>query len=178
VTAFDYIVIGIVVLSVLLGFARGFFRVVVSFAAWVFAVILAIHLSPVLGVYFPELGGSPTARYLIAFTIVVIVVLMAGALLGWMLHRLARAVGLGFLDRLLGGVAGVALGALIVVVGVLAAGMTNLPRQDWWQNAWLSPPFVAAALSLKPWLPQFWAEHLDYGKSPRPMPKPAVGVGV
>lgn len=177
-TAFDFIVIGIVVLSVLFGFARGFLRVVVSFAAWVFAVILAIHLSPVLGGYFPDLGGSPTARYLIVFAIVVVVVLIAGALLGWALYRLARAVGLGFLDRLLGGVVGVARGALIVVILVLAAGMTNLPRQDWWQNAMLSPPFVAAALSLKPWLPKVWAEQLDYGKSPRPAPKPAAKVGV
>ena len=177
-TAFDFIVIGIVVLSVLFGFARGFLRVVVSFAAWVFAVILAIHMSPVLGPYLPDMGESPTARYLLAFAIVVVLVLIAGALLGWALYRLARAVGLGFLDRLLGGVAGVALGVLIVVIGVLAAGMTSLPRQDWWQNAMLSPPFVAAALSLKPWLPQVWAEQLDYGKSPRPAPKPAAKVGV
>lgn len=177
-TGFDFIVVGIVLLSVLFGFAAGFFRVVVSFAAWVFAIILAIHMSPVVGRYLPEIGGSPTARYLLAFAIIVVVVLIAGALLGWALYRLARAVGLGFLDRLLGGVAGAARGALIVVMGVLVAGMTSLPREDWWQNALLSPPFVAAALSLRPWLPQVWAEHLDYSKSPPPGSKPAARIGV
>ena len=75
-----------------------------------------------------------------------------------------RAIGLGFVDRLLGAVFGVARGVLIVVIGVLVAGLTTLPQQEWWQNAMFAPPLVAAALSLRPWLPQAWAEQLDFGK--------------
>jgi hypothetical protein len=48
---------------------------------------------------------------------------------------------------------------------VLAAGLTSLPKQDWWQNALFAPPLVAAALSLKPWLPKLWADGLDYSKA-------------
>ena len=45
--------------------------------------------------------------------------------------------------------------------------------------AWIvSPPLVAAALSLRPWLPLPWAERLDYGRTERPLPKkPAIRVG-
>ena len=177
-TAFDVVVFGVVVLSTLFGFARGFMRVVVSLAAWVLAFLLAIHLSISLGAILPDFGGSPTARYVVAFALIVIVVLLAGALLGWLLYRLVRAIGLGFLDRLLGGIVGMARGVLIVVIGVLVAGLTSLPQQLWWQNALFAPPLVAAALSLQPWLPLFWAEELDYGKPGRPIPKPAAGIGV
>jgi membrane protein required for colicin V production len=178
VTVFDFVVFGVVVLSALFGFARGFMRVVVSLAAWVFAFLLAVHLSAPLGTMLPDVGGSPNAHYIAAFVLIIIVVLLVGALLGWLLYRLLRAIGLGFLDRLLGAVIGMARGVLIVVIGVLVAGWTSLPQQVWWQNALLAPPLVAAALSLKPWLPHPWAERLDYGKPGRAKPKPAAGTGV
>ena len=177
-TAFDFAVFAVVVLSTLFGFARGFMRVVVSLAAWVFAFLLAIHLSAPLGTVLPDVGGSPTTRYIVAFVLIIIVVLLAGALLGWLLYRIVRAIGLGFLDRLLGAVVGMARGVLIVVIGVLVAGWTSLPQQVWWQNALLAPPLVLAALSLKPWLPHPWAEHLNYGKPGGPKPKPAAAIGV
>ncbi len=177
-TAFDFVVIGVVVLSTLFGFARGFMRVAVSLAAWVFGFALAIQLSVPLGAMLPEFGGSPTTRYVAAFALIVIVVLLVGVLLGWLLYRLVRAIGLGFLDRLLGGVVGVARGAIIAVIGVLVAGLTSLPQQVWWQNALFAPPLVAAAMSLKPWLPQPWAEHLDFGKPAPSKSRPATGTGV
>jgi len=99
VTAFDFVVFGVVVLSTLFGFARGFMRVVVSLAALVFAFMLAIHLSTPLGNMLPEFGGSPAARYVAAFAVIVIAVLIVGAIVGWLLYRLVRAIGLGFLDR-------------------------------------------------------------------------------
>ena len=177
-TAFDFIVVAVVALSTLLGFISGFMRVVMSLASWVIAVVVAIHLSPVLATWFPEMGGASGARYLIAFAVIVLVVLIIGALLGWVLYRLMRAVGLGFLDRLMGAVVGMARGVLIVVIGVLVCGLSDLPKRDWWQNAWLAPPLVAAATSLKPWLPRSWAEQIDFGKSPGPKPVAPSRVGV
>lgn len=177
-TAFDFVVIGIVGLSTLDAFARGFVRVVASLVAWVVAVLAAIHLSTPIGRLLPEFGGSPAGRYIFAFALIVVAVLIVGALVGWLLSRLVRAIGLGFLDRLLGAMVGVARGVLIAVLGVLLAGLTGLPRQDWWQNAYFAPPLVASALSLRTWLPKPWAERLDYGKSGRPAPKASPGVGV
>ena len=107
------------------------------------------------------------------------VVVIVGALLGWLLARAIRAIGLGFIDRVLGAVFGVARGVLIVVIGVLLAGLTTLPRQEWWQNAFLAPPLVAAALSLRPWLPRSMAERLDYtpgDAKPGRQSKPGVRV--
>ena len=177
-TAFDFVVIAIVALSGLFGFARGFVRVVMSLLALVFAIILAIQLAVPIGSMLPDFGETPATRYIVAFALIAIVVLIVGALLGWMLFRLVRAIGLGFLDRLLGGVAGVARGVVLVVIGVLIAGATSLPRELWWQNAMLAPPLVAAALALRPWLPPLWAQQLDYGKAVPPVRKPAARTGV
>jgi hypothetical protein len=50
----------------------------------------------------------------------------------------------------------------IVVVFALVAGVTTLPKQDWWQNAMLGRPLAEAALALKRYLPRAWAERLDF----------------
>ncbi|MEO8740361.1 MAG: CvpA family protein [Casimicrobiaceae bacterium] len=177
-TAFDLVVVAVVALSGLFGFARGFVRVVMSLLALVFAIILAIQLAVPIGSRLPDFAETPATRYIVAFALIAIVVLIVGALLGWMLFRLVRAIGLGFLDRLLGGIVGVARGVVFVVIGVVVAGATSLPRELWWQNALLAPPLVAAALALRPWLPSLWAQQLDYGKSLPPVRKPAARTGV
>ncbi|HEX8010129.1 MAG TPA: CvpA family protein [Casimicrobiaceae bacterium] len=174
-TAFDFLVIGVVGLSTLAAFWRGFIRVIASLAAWVVGVLAAIRFSGAVGNLLPDLGESPAVRYMAAFAIILVVALIVGALVGWALSRLANAVGLGFLDRSLGALFGVARGILIAVLLVLFAGLTNLPKSEWWQNAASSPALVAAALSLRPWLPKAWADRLDFGRGPRER-RPAKSV--
>ena len=53
------------------------------------------------------------------------------------LSSAVKAIGLGFVDRLLGAVFGAARGLAVVVLFALVAGVTTLPKQDWWQNAML-----------------------------------------
>jgi membrane protein required for colicin V production len=177
-TAFDFLVIGIVGLSTVFAFWRGFIRVTASLVAWVLGVLAAIHFSDVVGPLLPDFGESPAVRFVVAFAIILAAVLIVGALVGFLVSRLLRAAGLGFLDRLLGAIFGVARGILIAVLLVLFAGLTTLPRSDWWQNAQSSPALVAAALSLRPWLPRAWADRLDYGHGERRPAKPVVKTGV
>jgi len=61
----------------------------------------------------------------------------------------------------------VARGLLAVVAFALIAGVTALPKRDWWQNAALGPTLSEVALSLKPYLPRAWAERLDFSAAGR-----------
>ncbi len=173
-TAFDLVVIGVVGLSAVLAFMRGFVRVFVSLAAWVVAVAGAIRFAEVVGGMLPDFGETPATRYVAAFALILVVVLIVGALVGYILSRLMRAVGLGFLDRILGAIFGVARGLLIAVIIVLLAGMTTAPKADWWQNSLTGPALTTAALALRPWLPKAWAGRLDYGPRERRPAKPVV----
>jgi membrane protein required for colicin V production len=73
-----------------------------------------------------------------------------------------RAIGLGPLDRFLGAVFGIARGVLVVAATVLVGGLTALPQQAWWRDAWLAPPFETAVLAIKPWLPPAVAKRIKY----------------
>jgi membrane protein required for colicin V production len=173
-TAFDFVVIAIVVLSTLFAFWQGFIRMLASLAAWVVGILAALHFSSVIGTLLPDFGESPAIRYVIAFATILIVVLILGALVGALVAHIMQAAGLGFVDRVLGAVAGVARGVVLAVLLVLIAGVTTLPRNDWWQNAFTSPALVAGALSLRPWLPKAWADRLDYGRRERRPAKQVV----
>ena len=89
-------------------------------------------------------------------------VLVAAALLRLALSKLLRAIGLGPLDRFLGAVFGVARGVLVVLLCVLIGGLTVLPQQAWWRQAWLAPPLETAVLAAKPWLPAAVAKRIRY----------------
>ena len=86
-TAFDVMVVGVVALSTVLACWRGFVRVVASLFSWVLAVLAALRFSDPLGVTLPSFGDNPAARYLAAFALILIGVLVVGSLMGVVLSR-------------------------------------------------------------------------------------------
>jgi len=162
-------------MSMVIAYARGVTRELIALVAWVVGFIAAIAFSPPLGAMLPDFGGNPVVRYLIAFVAIMLAALLLGALIAWPLASVIRKAGLGFVDRFLGALFGVARGVVLIMAFVLIAGLTALPRHDWWQNAALAPPLAVAALSVKPWLPQEWAERLDYSREGRMLPRAPAG---
>ena len=168
----DIAVVVAIALSTLLGFLRGIVRSLVGLAAWVGGFVLAIGATPSLARLLPAFPDAPLVPQAIAFVLVFVLAIVAGALVAWPLRSVIHMAGLGFVDRGLGGVFGLARGAVLVLAFVLVAGLSALPARDWWQNSLFAPPFEAAALSLRPWLPPQWAERLDYrGRPEAPGPR-------
>jgi len=161
-TAFDFGVLIVVGLSTLFAFVRGVIREVVALVAWIVGLVAAVTFTPALGDWLPASLGAPAIRYVIAFVLILIAALLAGSLIAWPLAKAARAVGLGFVDRILGSIFGLARGLLLVIALVLLAGLTGLPRTSWRQDSVLAAPLVAAALGMTAYLPSAWAAALDY----------------
>ncbi len=161
-TAFDHAVLAMLALSVLLGIWRGLASEVLALAAWVVAILAGRALAPQMAPVFAEWLAEPVLRYAAAFGVIVVLVLAAAAIARLLLSKLLRVIGLGPLDRFLGGVFGVVRGAVIVMLFVLLGGMTTLPQEDWWRQAALAPPLETAALASKPWLPPQVAKRIRY----------------
>jgi membrane protein required for colicin V production len=171
---FDWTLVGVVALSLLLAYVRGVTRELIALVAWVVGFLAALAFSPMLGRMLPTFGANPAIPYLIAFVAILIGTLVLGALIAWPLGNFIRKAGLGFVDRFLGAVFGVVRGLALVVAFALVAGLTDLPREDWWQNARLARPLAMAALALAPWLPPEWAHGLDFSREGRKLrPDPA-----
>lgn len=158
---FDYGVLTVLGVSLLLGALRGLVRETVSLVGWIAAFVLATAFSGIVAVHMPGSLG-PLISGLLSFMLIFIGVLVVSGLVGLVLSLLVRAVGLGFLDRLLGAAFGVARGVAIVLLAVLLAGLTPLPREPFWRHAVLSGPFETVALALGPYLPEGMAQRLKY----------------
>jgi membrane protein required for colicin V production len=177
-TGFDVVVLAVVFVSTLLAFAAGVIRELISLAAWIVGIVAAVVYSGDVAAAFSRLDMTPAARDVLAFALILIAVLIAGAIVARLLRGAVHAVGLGSLDRLLGAVFGLARGLAVVIAFVLIAGLTTMPRQAWWQNSLLGAPLGEAALSLRPYLPPRWAARLDYSPAGMPPSRPAATTAV
>lgn len=162
---FDLIVAAVIVLSTIFAYVRGVVRELVAIASWVVGVVAALQYSGPVATVFESFDIPPAARHVLAFALILIVALIVGAILARLLRNVVRGIGLGFVDRLLGAVFGVLRGVLLVVIFALIAGLTGLPRHDWWQNSTCGPVLADAALALRPYLPPEWAARLDFSPS-------------
>lgn len=160
--ALDVAILGVFALSTVFAFARGVVRSLIAFAAWIAGLAAGFVLAPQLATFLPAFPDAPVLPQAIAFAAVFVLAIVAGALLAWPLRAVVHGAGLGFLDRGLGALFGIARGALVVLVFAVVAGLSALPQRDWWQNSHFAPALEAAALSVRPWLPPAWAARLAF----------------
>jgi membrane protein required for colicin V production len=161
VTWFDYAVLIVLGLSLLLSLIRGLVREIVSVAGWVAAFTLSIMFSGTVAALLPATLG-PMLAGLLGYLLVFACILLVAGFVGLILSMLVRAAGFGLLDRMLGMAFGIARGAVIIVVLVMLAGLTPLPREQFWRNAMLSGPVETIVLALRPYLPGGLAERIKY----------------
>jgi membrane protein required for colicin V production len=126
----DTVMLGIVALSVLAGFLRGFARELLGLAAWIVAALLASRFYA---------SALPLARNwiedgliadLVCFVAVFVMVLFGLSLLANLLSRLVRLSLLGGIDRLLGAIFGLVRGAALLVLAYIVMAFV-LPAEDW-----------------------------------------------
>jgi len=158
----DAIILVIIGLSCLFGIWRGLVKEVLSLVTWVAALTLARLYSGVLADFIGNLISNESARYVTAFAIVFVFVMMTGTLINHVISKLLTITGLKLVDRLLGGAFGVVRGSVIIVVILFVTGVfVNETPQ--WQESQLIP----YGLSLIEWT--LWYIDIDDVNSVEPV---------
>ena len=113
-TVFDFVVIGVVLLSLVIGAWRGVVSEILALVAWVMAFLAARTWAAPAGGWLATGLADPLAEPLlqqvVGFVAIFVAVLILFALARWMVSLLLRAVGLAPLDRVLGSLFGIARG--------------------------------------------------------------------
>ncbi len=161
-TVFDYGVVAVLGLTLLLGFWRGLVSEMLALAAWVVAFFAARATASEVGGLFADVLKDQAVQYVVGFAAVFVGVLVVFALLRLAVTGVLAAAGLGVLDRFLGGVFGALQGIAILLALVVAGGLTSLPQRPWWRDAVSAPPLETAALASKPYLPPELAKRIRY----------------
>lgn len=161
----DCLILAIILLSVLLGLWRGLASEVLALLAWIAAFFAARAWGGAIAqlIHGTSYGmQDPGLRHLAGFIIVFCLTLLVFAIARWLATNLLRAVGLGLADRFLGAAFGCGRALFMIWIGVLLAGLTPLPRQNWWRSSILVSPMETAVVAAKPWLPPSLSERLHY----------------
>lgn len=158
--AVDWILLAVLGVSVLLGIWRGLVREVLSLAGWAAGFWIAQAWAPEAAAWLPLQGASEMLRYLAGFISVFLVVLIASVLLGWVISKLVSAVGLGVVDRLLGGVFGGLRGVVLLLTLTVVVSLTPMQSAPWWTDSPVAQSLVHGLQRLKPVLPAHFGKYL------------------
>jgi membrane protein required for colicin V production len=122
----DFVIIGIIGLSVLTGLMRGFFKELVALAAWILAIWLAITYTKLVAGWFVSYIHDNTLRSAVAFIVILLCTLLAGAIVNMTLGFVLKHSGLSGADRILGMGFGFIRGVVIVSLVIVIAGMSGM----------------------------------------------------
>jgi len=136
----DYLILITLLVSVILGFFRGFLREAIGLLSWLGGLWLAWHFAYELE---PLLGGrlaSPPFNIWAARGILLVGCLIIGWLIGNIVSYFMTQSGISLmLDRLIGVVFGFIRGAVLVAIAVLLAREVDLQQSSWWRGSYLLP---------------------------------------
>ena len=165
----DLLIVAVVLVSGLASFARGLFREAMSLATWAGAVIVTLAFTSRFATLLPRTAiENPTARATFAALALFFGTLAVGGLLHWLIRRIVARGRPGWIDRIGGALFGLARGALIVALAVLAANLVPAFKQEpWWRASKLLPTFQDVARELHARLPLDVAEHFDFPPAER-----------
>lgn len=158
----DYAILAIIALSAIVGFFRGFLREVVGLATWVLAFYVAFIGAETVAPWFAQWIAADSIRLGVAFAAIFIVVLLAGAIVTWIVGKLADNTGLAGTDRVAGAAFGIVRGAAVLVLLVLLAGMTPLPKDNWWQQSVFMDQLREGAIYVRDKLPDRFADAIVF----------------
>ena len=139
----DYLIIGVLAFSMLLGLFRGFVREAIGVIAWLGGLWLAWRYAPLVE---PLLGGtidSPPASTWAARAIIVVAILILGWIVAGVLSYLLQHSALSVMvDRLLGLLFGLVRGAVVIAAIVMLVQFLRVDEVEWYKKSRLMP-FVA-----------------------------------
>lgn len=126
-TIFDGVVGGVIVISAILAYARGFVREVMSILGWIAAAIVAFIFAPNMLPLMSEIpmlgdfiGDSRELGILAAFAAVFVIALVVVSIFTPLFSSVVQRSAVGGIDAALGFVFGIARGVLLVVVALIA----------------------------------------------------------
>ncbi|MFC4486982.1 MULTISPECIES: CvpA family protein [Tepidiphilus] len=158
---FDYAVVAVIGISLLVGAWRGGVSELLSVMAWVVAIVLGwVFCWPIGQVFYARWFSDPLLQRVLGFATIFLAVFMLAALMRYALRELLRAVGLGGIDRVFGAVFGVVRGVAVVLLCTAALLAVGVQEAPWWRQSSTAPWIVAALQRLEPWLPRGLIEKL------------------
>ena len=126
-----------------------------SLFTWIVALWLPFKFTPAFSELLPDTVVSPTARTVVAASVLFFGAFIMLSIISWLLRKLLGVTGLGFADRFLGVGLGLVRGFLIVAfLAMLASHSSSLPKEKWWADSALLPSVLRGSKIIRAQMPE------------------------
>ncbi len=139
---FDYLLIGIVGLSMVLSLWRGFVREIISLIGLVLAFFTASRIAGDTSDILDDYISNNTVSDVASFVLVFVLVMMVVGIIGMLVRKLVDMADLTATDRTLGVFFGAARGLLLIGLVFLIYTSYSKPNQPWMNKSFLTPYVV------------------------------------
>ncbi len=156
----DWIFLGVLLTSLLVGAWRGLVYEVLSLLSWLVAFVLAQWLASDVEPHLPLGNASEPVRYAAGFVLVFVGALFALGLVAALVKKVIEAVGLRPVDRILGALFGVLRGAVLLLAAAVVVGMTPFKSAAWWRESGGAQALMTTLRAIKPVLPEEFGNYL------------------
>jgi membrane protein required for colicin V production len=156
----DWALLGVLLASVIVGLWRGLVFEVLSLVGWVVAFIAAQAFAPTLAPMLPIGVPGSALNHGVAFLLTFMLALVIWALASRLLRLLIHATPLQPVDRALGGVFGLARGAVLLLAVATVVMLSPAQRSTAWQQSRGAAWLATALQGLKPVLPDAIGQRL------------------
>jgi membrane protein required for colicin V production len=140
-TAADWVIVLVIILSVIQAAISGFFHEAFGIAGLVFGYLLAAWNYQRLAATFAPHLKSEWLGEIAAFLIIFLAVVILAGIAGRITRHIVKEAGLGFFDRILGGALGLLRGGLMVAV-ILMSMAAFTPTSQALEGSELAPYFL------------------------------------
>lgn len=156
----DWILLGVLGASFLLGAWRGLVYEVLSVLVWVAAFLLAQWFAPEVAAHITVGGMSEAVRFVVAFAVVFILAAFAGGLVASLVKKLVEAVGMRPVDRSMGALFGLVRGVVLLLAFTVVVGLTPMRESAWWRESVGAGLLTTVLKDLRPLLPDSMGRFL------------------
>jgi membrane protein required for colicin V production len=150
----DFVIIGIIAISAIVSFFRGFLREALSLLIWVVAIWMAVMFYPAVEPMIPQDWGLPgTVRMALAGAAILLGVLIVGGIVTWALGSFLDKTGMSGTDRVVGVFFGGLRGIILIAIAIIIVGLVPaIADNSYWKQSKLVPHFQPLA----DWGKQVW----------------------
>jgi membrane protein required for colicin V production len=156
----DWALLAVLVVSVAVGLWRGLVFEVLSLAGWVVAFIAAQAFAPGVAAVLPIGVPGSALNHGVAFALTFLLALIVWALGSRLLRLIIHATPLQPVDRVLGGMFGLARGAVLLLAVATVVMLSPAQRSSAWQQSRGAAWLATALQGLKPVLAEALGQRL------------------
>ena len=156
----DAVLVGLLLVSMLVGAFRGFVFETLSLIGWIVAYFAAQWFTPTLAEYLPVGQRGSALNHGAAFACAFIAALIVWGLLARLMRMLVRATPLSLFDRVLGAGFGLARGVIVLLAIATVVSLSPFAKSAAWHQSRVAVWLQAGLHGLKPVLPPQVSKHL------------------